>query len=163
MAGSSETGKDQLAAAAPVSVDLLWEEGQRRLASQSDQITRLDSKTTPLLAFGLAGVAFFQSNVARLGPGPTKLGTVVVVIGILATLAAIHPRRFQYTPQFDDLLKLGNRRANEVKTAYLGNIRTALRWNESELTWKTWLFRGAIWSYVIALAVALGAILASNG
>ena len=146
----------------PIAIALLWEEGQRRLAAQSERLSRLDSKTTPLLGFGVAAAAFFQSNASKMGDA-ARFGVVLAGLGILCTLAVMAPRTFSYAPRFRTLLKSGNRDPDELKTRYLGNLRTAIDENDDALEAKTKWFQAAIYIYVGTIAAAVGGILGSHG
>lgn len=134
----------------PAAVDLLWEEGQRRLTAQTDRLSRLDSKTTPLLGFGVAAIAFFQTNAASFGNDPARLGTALTALGLLATLAAVYPRTVSYVPEFRTLLKDGKKTPDAVKTKYLANIRTAIAENDNRFEAKTAWFKTAIGMYLAA-------------
>lgn len=147
----------------PRSVDLLWDEGQRRLAAQSELVSRLDSKTTPLLGFGVAAIAFFQTTVSRLGEDPSRLGSALAALGLLSTLAVMYPRTFNYAPRFRAFLRDGNRRPQEARTLYLGNIRTAIKTNEVAFEIKTVWFKVAVWIYTVAILLAVAATIGAHG
>lgn len=143
-------------------MDLLWDEGQRRLAAQAERLSRLDSKTTPLLGFGLAAIALYQANAKSLGNDLASLGTALAALGLLATLAAVFPRTVSYVPEFRALLKDGKRMPEAVKTKYLGNIRTALSENDRRFEVKTGWFKTAIAMYVAAILFTIARLLAAS-
>jgi len=147
----------------PRSVDLLWEEGQRRLAAQSELVSRLDSKTTPLLGFGVAAIVFFQTTASRLGDDPSSLGSALAILGLLSTLAVMYPRTFSYAPEFRTFLQDGDRSPEEARTLYLGNIRTAIAKNEARLDMKTAWFKVAVWIYASAVVLAVAATIGARG
>lgn len=146
----------------PAAVNLLWDEGQRRLAAQMERLSQLDAKTTPLLGFGIAAVAFFQTNAESFGQDLAHLGTALAALGLLATLAAVYPRTVSYVPKFRTLLEDGKHAPEAVKVKYLGNIRTALANNDHPFEVKTRWFKTAIWLYVATIVFTIAILLVAS-
>jgi hypothetical protein len=159
LGGGDRSNPDEDRSALPAAVDLLWDEGQRRLAAQSDRLTRLDSKTTPLLGFGVAVAAFFQTNAERIGSEDAHLGTAFAALGLLATLGVMAPRTIAYAPRFRTFLRGARRSPQELKTRYLGNLRTAIEQNDAALEAKTVWFKLGIGIYFSAIILAIIAML----
>lgn len=154
---------DSAALHVPRSVSLLWDEGQRRLAAQSERLSRLDSKTTPLLGFGVAAIAFFQTTAPRLGDNASLLGSALAALGLISTLAVMYPRTFSYAPEFRTFLRDGGRSPEEARTLYLGNIRTAIAKNDAAFEMKTAWFKVAVWIYAAGVLLAVATTIGARG
>lgn len=150
---------------APASIDLLWEEAHVTSEAQSDRHAALDTKTVPLLAFGLTLGAFLRTAPAAglLDSMWRDALTGAVVMGLLGTLGAVLPRKWARVPDLALFVQDGNLDPARLKVRYLRNYLNASVYNESVLRRKFVWFRFAVGMYVLALALGAAATIWPNG
>ena len=141
--------------AAPRSIDLVWDQAQSTSEAQERRHAALDDKTIPLLAFGIAFIAFLRETPGTELIEPTVRDelTGLVAIGLLATLGAILPRRWMRVPDLTRFIEDANWDPSRLRERYLRNYATAYRYNEGVLKRKFRWFKLATLMYVVALAL----------
>jgi hypothetical protein len=150
---------------APVSIDLVWSEAIRIAERQEARLADLDSKTTPLLGFGLAVAVFLRTTNVGLGLATDFRDGVtgVVAIGLFATIAAMLPRDWGRVPSLATFIEDANNQPTRLKEMYLRNFMVAHDKNESVLRVKFRWFKLAAFAYLTALVLAGGLTLGPHG
>jgi hypothetical protein len=119
----------------------------------------LDSKTIPLLAFGLAVAGFLQATTLHLDQNIRDGLTGVAALGLFATFAAMLPRDWGRVPNVETVVEDANRQPGKFKEGYLSNFLSASRWNEAVLKRKFRWFKLAVFAYLTVIGAVAGFIL----
>jgi hypothetical protein len=112
------------------------------------------------LAFGLTFVAFLRTFPATspFGLAVRDALTVLVAIGLLATLVAILPRRWDRVPKLTAFVEDANWEPQRLKARYLRDYMDAYTHNDRVLLEKFWWFKRAVLVYLVALVAGTVAV-----
>jgi hypothetical protein len=140
---------------APVAIDLIWEEAHSIAEAQDRRHAALDTRTTPLLGFGIAFAILLRSSPGlSLDPVVRDALTGVIAIGLLATIGVVLPRAWERVPDLRRFIEDANYEPARLKERYLGNLVGAYVHNERVLKTKFLWFKVAVLAYVVSLTVA---------
>ncbi|MEK6226536.1 MAG: hypothetical protein AABM40_09630 [Chloroflexota bacterium] len=141
----------------PASVDLVWDEAHALAEAQERRHAALESKTIPLLAFGLTFIAFVRSSTAAspIGSAVKDALTVLIALGLLATLVAILPRKWGRVPKLTAFVEDANWEPQRLKERYFSDYMDAYTNNDEVLAEKFLWFKCATLIYLIALAAGI--------
>lgn len=138
--GSPQTAPAASAVEPPRSIDLLWQMGLALTAQQHDRMGALDGKLMPLLTFGLAGLGFIYTQPVKLAFEVRASVSVVLVIGLVATMMGAWPRSVAQAPKYDALVKSARLAPENLKETFVGNFIADIARNEAVLANKVlWL------------------------
>jgi hypothetical protein len=138
----------------PASIDLVWEEAHAVAEAQERRHDALDSKTLPLLAFGLTFEAFLWATpTGPFDPVVRNVLSGLVTMGLLATLAAVIPRKWSRVPDLKTFASDANWEPSRLKERYLGNFVHAWVANETVIKRRFRWFKLAVILYAVSLTV----------
>jgi hypothetical protein len=147
---------NRVPAVSPAGIGLVWTEGIRAVDGRHARVRDLDEKSTPLLAFGLAAFALIHSSEAIALTDARLVLSLLLGIGLIATLVALAPRDVASVPRFSDLVPFARRPPSSIQELYIGNFLEAIELTETALQSKTRWFHVAVAAYIDALIVAGG-------